>query len=362
MPIVIFYVPGRVSGASSVDGLKAPRFEQWIRSFESILDIASWEDGKKIKLLSSKLTNLAAEALDDFLRSGSKSYAEIKISLMERFHGHETRLMYSSEYKTCRMQPSELPIDYACRLKKLFYFTFPLSESNKANTDTLNKLEEVLKDKFVDGLPLEIRHKVRDKTFETFDDLVKFTGRKVSNFEEEKIDREERKRIANIYGEVAVQAQPSVSMVNEMKAMASQIQEVGNQVAVIGQRQNNHYDFISQRQFIGQAAHSNNPVGSSADRQNQNQKQQNGAFRTQNSNQQSGVGGFAKTRYNPEKCDFCSINGHFKEDCRRFILSTKRCFSCNLLGHLSYSCPSAQQGKINQPNEIPPFRQAQQGN
>ena len=124
------------SGASSVDGLKAPRFEQWIRSFESILDIASWEDGKKIKLLSSKLTNLAAEALDDFLRSGSESYAKIKISLMERFHGHETRLMYSSEYKTCRMQPSELPIDYACRLKKLFYFTFPLSESNKANTDT----------------------------------------------------------------------------------------------------------------------------------------------------------------------------------------------------------------------------------
>ena len=53
--------------------------------FESIFDIASWEDGKKIKLLQSKLKNLAAEALDDCLRSGRKSYAEIKISLMERF-------------------------------------------------------------------------------------------------------------------------------------------------------------------------------------------------------------------------------------------------------------------------------------
>ena len=155
---------------------------------------------------------------------------------MERFHRHETRLMYSSEYKTCRIQPSELPIDYACRLKKPFYFTFSLSETNKANTDTLNKLDEVLKDKFVDGLPLEIRHKVRDKTFNTFDELVKFTGRKVSNFEEEKNDRDERKRIANIYGEVAIQAQPSLVMVNEMKVMASQLQEVGNQVAVIQQR------------------------------------------------------------------------------------------------------------------------------
>ena len=67
------------------------------------------------------------------------------------------------------MQPSELPIEYACRLKKLFYFTYPLSEANKANMDTLTKLEEVLKDKFVDGLPLEIRQ-VRDKTFKTFDE------------------------------------------------------------------------------------------------------------------------------------------------------------------------------------------------
>ena len=91
------------SRASSVDGLKASRFEQWIRSFESILDIACCDDSKRIKLLSSKLTNLSAEALDDYLRSVSKSYAEIKKSLMERFHGHETRLMNSAEYKTCRM-------------------------------------------------------------------------------------------------------------------------------------------------------------------------------------------------------------------------------------------------------------------
>ena len=66
--------------------------------------------------------------------------------------------------------------------------------------------------------------------------MVKFTGRKVSSFEEEKNHRDERKRIAIIYGEVAIQAQPSLSMVNKMKAMASQLQEDGNKVAVIQQR------------------------------------------------------------------------------------------------------------------------------
>ena len=136
---------------------------------------------------------LAAEALDDYVRAGKKTYTQIKSCLMGRFHGHETRLMYSSEYKSCRMQPSELPIEYACRLKKLFYLAFPLTEENKASTDTMNKLEEVLKGKFVEGLPLEIRHKVRDKTFKTFDELVKFTGRKASNFEDEKKDKEERR-------------------------------------------------------------------------------------------------------------------------------------------------------------------------
>ena len=113
------------SGSSSVEGLKAPRFEQWIRCFESILEIASWDEERKVKLLSSKLTGIAAEALDDYVRSGKTTYSTIKLRFMERFHGHETRLMYSQEYKNCRMQPSELAIEYACRLKNSSISLFP---------------------------------------------------------------------------------------------------------------------------------------------------------------------------------------------------------------------------------------------
>ena len=107
------------SGTSTIDGLKAPRFEQWIRNFESILDIAKWDETRKVRLLASKLTSLAAEALDDFTqsRTGSVGYAAVTKHLMERFHGNETREMYVKECKTCRRQPSETVSDYACRLK-----------------------------------------------------------------------------------------------------------------------------------------------------------------------------------------------------------------------------------------------------
>jgi hypothetical protein len=43
------------SGVPSLKGLPNPRFETWIRTFESIVDMGNFEDAKKIKLLSSKL-------------------------------------------------------------------------------------------------------------------------------------------------------------------------------------------------------------------------------------------------------------------------------------------------------------------
>lgn len=312
------------SGSSSVEGLKAPRFEQWIRSFESILEIASWDEERKVKLLSSKLTGIAAEALDDYVRSGKTTYSTIKLRLMERFHGHETRLMYSQEYKNCRMQPSELAIEYACRLKKLFYLTFPLTDADKANTDTLNKLEEVLKDKFVDGLSFEIRHRVRDKSFKTFDELVKYTSNKSSYYEDEKKDKEERKRIANIYDNESGRDRQQVALVEEIRAIRSEIQAI--------QMGNNGYP--SQRHQIGQAAHLK-----SLDTKGNNQtnmQQQRGIQGTSGYNQ--GFNGNGSQLEQQGKCEFCGIWNHGKEACRKYAKTFVTCFTCNGKGHYSWEC------------------------
>jgi hypothetical protein len=192
------------------------------------------------------------------------------------------------------MQPSELPIEYACRLKKWFYLAFPLTE-NKASTDTMNKLEEVLKDKFVEGLPLEIRHKVRDKTFKTFDELVKFTGRKASNFEDEKKYKEERRRIAMIHSEYTLQEQPSIALVQVISTLTSELQNMKNQVAVIQQRN----DGPSQRHLMGQAAHLKNLEGGQQGVAYNRQSGYMGGNR--NNNQGGSQQGLNRsgTRYNP---------------------------------------------------------------
>ena len=102
-----------------------------------------------------------------------------------------------------------------------------------------------MKDKFVDGLSFEIRHRVRDKSFKTFDELVKYTSNKSSYYEDEKKDKEERKRIANIYDNESGRDRQQVALVEEIRAIRSEIQAI--QMGNIG--------YPSQRHQIGQAAH-----------------------------------------------------------------------------------------------------------
>ena len=85
------------------------------------------------------------------------------------------------------------------RLKKLFRLAYPLSENQRSGTDALQISEQVLRDKFIEGLPFEIRHKIKLKEFEKFEDLVKFTNKLVVGYKEKR-EKEERKIISQIHG------------------------------------------------------------------------------------------------------------------------------------------------------------------
>jgi len=138
--------------------------------------MGNFDDTKKIKLLSSKLINLAAEALDDYIRSKPNqdiTYSSVKQHLMHRFHGTETRELYEKEYRSCIKQSGESILDYAHRLKKIFAHVYPISDIQRNIPDVITMQEQMLKDKFISGLPLKLREKVKFKTFNTFDDLIK---------------------------------------------------------------------------------------------------------------------------------------------------------------------------------------------
>ena len=166
------------SGTPSLKGISSPRFETWIRTFEAVIDMANFDETRKVKLLSSKLTSVAAESLDDFMRSRTNdriTYALVKKHLMNRFHGAETREMYEKEFRSCIKQTAETVLDYAHRLRKLFQHVYPLTNCQRGIPDVINMQDTMLKDKFLSGLPVKLREKVKFKTFASFDDLIKAT-------------------------------------------------------------------------------------------------------------------------------------------------------------------------------------------
>ena len=219
------------SGESAMKGTNAPRFEMWIRIFDSLLGMADFEDSKKIKLLSSKLTNLAAEALDDFIRSKVKyeiSYKAAKEHLMNRFHGAETREMYEREYRSCIREAGETVLDYAHRLKRLFQHAYPLTEEQRAIPDVLTVRDQLLRDRFIAGLPIKLREKVKFKSFNSYDDLVKSATKydvSIQEMDDEKKKVEIIARIAGLQQEETTKDSEITTAIKQIKDEILQLKE-----------------------------------------------------------------------------------------------------------------------------------------
>jgi len=156
-----------------------PNFKRWIRTFESILDLAALDDELKLKLLSIKLSDVAAESYDDYVlsRAGSQiSYTEVKEHLTYRFHGTELRETFVKKFYCCTRSKGENVLDYAHRLSQILKNAYPISQSQRS-AEMLAFMDQFRKDQFIAGLSLKLRQRVQGKTYLTFDDLVKATLR-----------------------------------------------------------------------------------------------------------------------------------------------------------------------------------------
>lgn len=331
------------SGSSSVDGLKPLRFDHWIRQFESIISIARWQEDRKIKLLASKLTDLAADSLEDFLQGTPRAtYDLVKRHLMNRFHS-EVRSSYVKEYKDCRRLPGETVIDYACRLKKLFHLAYPMGDTMRNNTDAVNITERILKDKFIDGLPFEIRYKIKQKEFPTFDELVKFSNKMAVCFDEERKEKEHREIISNIHGISLGRENSALDEVRDLKKQIQAIHDAMIQQVAASQPRGLPPPWQGtptngqgrQRQFV--------PF------QNSQSLQRQGSFRP---------GNYRQNNVKQIICEFCQIPNHTKATCRRFFAVHRLCFNCGKEGHMARDCPDDMSNRSNNQMEA----QRDQGN
>ncbi|KZR96298.1 Uncharacterized protein APZ42_009446, partial [Daphnia magna] len=110
------------------NGMGSTKFEDWIQHFERVVDTADFEEGRKIKLLGSKLFGSAGDCITTFQLNyprEAKSFVKVKQNLHERFHGGDNRKMYFTEFKNCIRNSGESIRDYACRLQKLYSFAYP---------------------------------------------------------------------------------------------------------------------------------------------------------------------------------------------------------------------------------------------
>ncbi|XP_045023565.1 uncharacterized protein LOC123467862 [Daphnia magna] len=123
------------------NGLASTKFEDWIKHFDAVMNTSEFGEGRKIKLLCSKL-----------------------------FGSGDSRKIYLTEYSNCIRNPGESIRDYACRIQKLFSFAYPTREGKLVD---LKMRKQLIMDKFLGGLKNNLRERMSFKEFKNLDSLIK---------------------------------------------------------------------------------------------------------------------------------------------------------------------------------------------
>lgn len=171
------------------NGMGATKFEDWIQHFERVIDTSEFEEGRKIKLLCSKLFGSAGDCITTYqlcYPKEAKSFTKVKQCLHERFHGGDSRKMYLTEYNNCNRNPGESIRDYACRIQKLYSFAYPTKAGKSVD---LEMRELMIMDRFLGGLKSNLRERMSFKEFKSLKDLVKATENCAAILNEAKLEK-----------------------------------------------------------------------------------------------------------------------------------------------------------------------------
>ena len=146
------------------------RFDRWIKLFDNIVAMSNWTDDEIVNMLVTKVTGAANEMLQNILDSVTKEYAEIKKLLQERFHGNEDQDYFQSQLEEVKRKPGENVLEYGFRLKNVFERGYP--KQTEENTRFA-----MLRHKFLSGLDIPLKNKVRYKKFKHYEELLHETDK-----------------------------------------------------------------------------------------------------------------------------------------------------------------------------------------
>ncbi|KAK4006518.1 hypothetical protein OUZ56_011672 [Daphnia magna] len=164
---------GVIYASAHRDRQRSGRFDDWAAHLESALDVGNFEKARKLRLMRSKLYGEAAEEFDTFKLDNpirSQEYAAVKARLFKLFHSIETRSQRSVEFHNMKRESVENMRRYANRIRKAFHKAYPMD--GILESATAASREQMMMDRFLEGLPSDVQVPLKYKKFASFETLI----------------------------------------------------------------------------------------------------------------------------------------------------------------------------------------------
>ena len=354
-------------------GSPAVRFDRWIKQFENVVNMSNWTDDEKVNMLTTKMTDKAYDILQNILESHTTSYNDIKQLLQDRFHGNETEDYHEKKFDKCERKPLESVLDFAFRLKTVFNRAYP-PRPNETAHETAAKLK-FLRQKFLQGLDINLRNKIKYKNLTTFEDLVKEAQKYAIRLDADKEEKDKREFINAVNPTANLATIPEIKTiitetVNAVTSSFKPHQNFNKPVQGDGkinqtgytsshyQGQGNNFLQKGPRPNFSRPQHSFHNPNHNGYHSNQFRPQSQN-FYSQNL---SNVKPTSRPTFHQQNfqlptihCGYCGYPGHTRNNCntlrRHQSQPTKNfpiCVNCNESGHYALVCPRNTSRSSNQ--------------
>ncbi|XP_045036700.1 uncharacterized protein LOC116933215 [Daphnia magna] len=317
------------------NGLGSTKFKDWIKHFDAVMNTSEFEEGRKIKLLCSKVFG-------------------------------DSRKIYLTEYNNCIRNPGEPIRDYACRIQKFFSFAYPTREGKLVD---LKMREQLIMDKFLGGLKNNLRERISFKELKNLDSLIKATENCAAVLNEAKLERRNvefinavasnsnaspSSKIKGKLSELEVTLKNNQQLMSVLMLQNQETAKLLNKV-VQAQTQTNFRSQTGlhpQPAFQAQAGFPTRSMPQSQQTQNCNSQFEQNPKRFQQQNKEGQFGQKQpsqsdrnnQTGWNqpgPKYCAYCKTNTPLTA-MYSWGPGGPRCFKCKQNGHVQRECPGPQ--------------------
>ena len=290
------------------NGDRDTAIDGWLNQITTIMDVTSWTDKQKLRVVASKLTGRPLDIFQNLSTGENPDLTEIITEFAKQI-SPALESFYVREFLEGKQKPGETVPDFAFRLKTLYNKAFP-DEQN----DAIKQAR--LKDHFVNGLDIFIRFKFQDckDKYATFDALV------TAAYQADLAKKAKKEELSRTNYVNAI-THPS----SEMETLCEAIHKLTTNISAINEKQASTIEKLDKLTNPMQNRFSPKPYRGKTNFYRNNVDRRN---------------------YQDIICRFCGKNGHETRNCRaRRTQEFQKeiiCFKCKQKGHYATNCRNSR--------------------